>query len=578
MQCDTLYTNAEIFNTALKRIYRGFFAVRGNQVVRIGEGEPPETINAAKVVDLGGKTVVPGLIDIHTHIESAMLTPWAFASELARRGVTTIVSEPHEIANVAGMAGVEAMITAAEGAPIDIYYGIPSSVPCSSPALETTGGVIDVDEVLALMDNPGVKCLGEVMNVTSVVNEPDGKTNRIVRAFKQKSDVLPVEGHCPRLVGDELAEYMAAGIDSDHTEHSFEEFRERLFNGMLMELQDKSISQELFDFIIENDLFNNVALVTDDVMPHELVEQGHLDYIVRRAIETGFSPEQAVYCATKVPADRMRLFDRGEIRPGKLADFVVLDEVASFDVNAVYKSGALVYSKAGGDAFSASPKVAFPSAFNDSIKLGDITPETFGVKCGAGAKSATCRLIVNASPSTHTKESEITLPARDGLIDWEKNAAGALLIAVLERYGINGNIGFGFLSGIVHNKGAVASSYCHDHHNVMVAGENAADMALAVNKIKQMRGGLAVALGGEIIASAALPVGGIMSGESAAALAKDVGAVTVAMEQLGYRHIDPIMSFCTLPLAVSPALKITDCGLVDVMAQKLLPLIKSEQK
>ncbi|NLL92340.1 MAG: adenine deaminase [Ruminococcaceae bacterium] len=573
--CENLFYNANIFNTAYKKFYRGFLATRKKKIVAIGEGEPSESIVAKNSIDLEGRFVIPGLIDIHTHIESAMLTPYMFARELARRGVTTIVSEPHEIANVAGIDAVYTMIDAAQGAPIDIFYSIPSSVPSSNPSLETTGGSIEIEDVLKLMEHPHVKALGEVMNVNSVLYEKSGKTNKLVKAFRKSNPMLPVEGHCPRIVGEELAKYIFSGIDSDHTEHTLEEMKQRLFNGMMMQIQEKTVVKELMDHIVENDLYNSVALVTDDVMPHELVENGHLDYIVKLATECGFSFENAVYCATKTPADRMRLFDRGSIRPGLLADFVILDDGRSFDVYAVYKSGYEVYSKERGDRFREKSDYSFPKRYTNSIKLGKITPENFTVRVpekDTEKESVKVRRIVNSSPATQTKKDKVAFPVKKGEVVWENNDKDTLLITVFDRYKKSGNIGQGFVTGAVHKKGAVATTYNHDCHNLLVAGSNKKDMVLASNEVIKMKGGFAVALDGKIIASCPLPIGGIMSASPADELALKLGEVVKAMEMLGYNHVDPIMSFCTLTLAVSPSLKITDVGYVDVMNQKTAEL------
>ncbi len=571
MHADILFVNGKIFNTPHKRFFDGFMAVRNGKVAMTGTGEPPETLEAHTVVDLVGKYVVPGLIDIHTHIESVMLTPRALSGELAKRGVTTIVSEPHEIANVAGMRGVLEMIEAARGCDIDIFYGVPSSVPSTSEALETTGGTIGVDEVRALAGNPDMKCLGEVMNARSIVDEPDGLPRRIVAAFRQAAPEKPVEGHCPRLVGEQLAEFVYTGIDSDHTEHSLDEFKERYFFGVLVQIQDKTMSPEIAEYLNQNPgLFERTALVTDDVMADELIEEGHLDYILRRAIDCGFSPEHAVYCATKVPADRMRLFDRGELSPGRIADFAVVDDFGTFKVSDVYKDGRRVADKPsicgkdadGQDGGNLNAINDLCRGFSDetmnSVHVKHVEPSDFAVK---SAKSADVLAIEPNSSSTQTKKRVFTLGSDGQNLLWENTET--LMIAVFERYGKNGNIGRGFLCGAAHKRGAVATTYCHDHHNLMVAGANADDMALAANTVAESGGGMCVVLDGRVLAHAGLPVGGIMSDEPAEATARKIAGVTAAMIALGYDHYDPIMSFCTLSLPVSPELKITDMGLVD---------------
>ncbi len=562
MKADKLFVNGRVYSTPYKRFFDGFFAVRGGYVAAVGMGEP-EDIEADETVDMRGMYAAPGLVDSHTHVESTLMTPKALAAQLAKRGVTTVISEPHEIANVAGMRGVLEMTKAAKGCGVDIFYGIPSSVPSTSEALETTGGEIGVEAVRRLATHPDMKCLGEVMNARSIADEPDGLPRRIVAAFREAAPDKPVEGHCPRLAGSRLCEFVACGIDSDHTEHTLEEFRQRWLCGMLVQLQDKTLTREIADYLNRNpELFERTALVTDDVMADELVREGHLDRIVRRAVELGISPERAIYCATKVPADRMRLFDRGELRPGRLADFFLFENPEDMRAVATYKvGGRLSCAAAGGltDGFS-------PETLN-SVHLDRITADMLKIPSEVPRD---VRAIEVSGGTTRTKERIMRVKSKDGFLD--PGGSGALTVAVFERYGKNNNRALGVVCGDVHTRGAVASTYCHDHHNLMVAGASADDMALAANTVISSRGGICVVCGGRVLAHARLPVAGLMSGEDAESTAASVGEVTRAMLGLGYRHEHPIMSFCTLSLPVSPSLKITDVGLVDVAQGRTVDL------
>lgn len=562
MRADRLFVNGRIYSTPYKRFFEGYFAVRGGYVSALGRGEP-EGIEAEEVVDMRGMYAVPGLVDSHTHVESTLMTPRALGRELAKRGVTTIVSEPHEIANVAGMRGVLEMIDAAKGCGIDIYYGIPSSVPSTSEELETTGGVIGVREVRELAENPDMKCLGEVMNARSVADEPDGLARRIVSEFKSAAPDKPVEGHCPRLVGNRLCEFVACGIDSDHTEHTVEEFEQRWLCGMLVQLQDKTLTREIAEYLNSNpELFERTALVTDDVMADELINEGHLDRIVRKAIGLGISSERAIYCATKVPADRMRLFDRGELRPGRLADFFLAESLDDLRAVRTFKAGKEL---TGGDTSDYTG--GFSKLTLDSVHVGEITPDMLRV---ASRSDREARAIGVTSGTTRTEERRLVIKSDGEFL--VPDGRQALTVAVLERHGKNGNRALGFVCGDVHKRGAVASTYCHDHHNLTVAGASAEDMALAANTVRESRGGICVVCDGKVLAHAKLPVAGLMSDRDAETAAKSVGEVTEAMRSLGYRHEHPIMSFCTLSLPVSPALKITDVGLVDVAEGKIVGL------
>ena len=568
MNCDILFYNANIFSSSYRRFYHGFLAISGDKVARIGLGEPPETMNAEKQLDLSNKFVIPGLIDCHMHIESSMLTPQAYAWEAVRHGVTTIISEPHEIANVLGVRGIEAMMDAGVSAPLDIYYGVPSCVPSTNDTLETAGSSIDVPEVLELLKNDSIRCLGEVMNTKSVLTEPDGKANKLIRAFHEAAPDLPLEGHVPRIMGDDLATYLMSGVDSDHTEHSLEEFIERWLNGFCVQLQEKTVLPDVISYLNRHELFSNTCFVTDDVMADEMIEHGILDHIVRKAMKLGMDLKDAVYCSTWTPARRMHLWDRGELRPGKLADFVILDQEESFSIYATYKRGKCVFEKGSPRVNSVSCE-AFPADFCESVKVPHLYESDFALRTDREGL-VNVRVMQVDPVKTQTKESELVLEAKDGELLFE--ASGAAMMAVIERHGKNGNTGKGLVVGTTMKRGAVATTYSHDSHNLCVLGTNKADMAAAANTVVGMRGGMAVVENGEVIAAAALPIAGILTDKTCQDFAVDISRVTAAMRERGYDHADPIMSFCTLALPVSPQLKVTDFGYVNVTEQKIVSL------
>ncbi|MBR0343464.1 MAG: adenine deaminase [Oscillospiraceae bacterium] len=568
MKCDILFTNCNLFSSSFRLFFHGFFAISGKYITRIGIGNPPDTITADKTIDLENRFVIPGLIDVHMHIESSMLTPQAYAYEAIRHGVTTVVSEPHEIANVFGVRGIEAMMKAGENSPIDIYYGIPSCVPSTSSELETAGCEIGVAEVEELLKYEDIKCLGEVMNTKSVLSEPDGKTNRLIRAFHEKAPALPLEGHVPRIVGDDLAEYMMSGIDSDHTEHPLSELIDRWLNGFCVQLQEKTVQPDIIAYLNEHELFNNTCLVTDDVMADEMVEVGILDHVLRKALSYGMDLKDAVYCCTFTPASRMKLFDRGELRPGKLADFVILEDDEQFEILSTYKEGICVYTK-GDEPVSTVATDAFPEDFWDSVKCSSLYESNFVIHTDREGLVSVRAVKVDPT-KTHTEEVELVLEAKDGELNFEDSTACQM--AVFERHGINGNVGQGLVIGTTLKRGAIATTYSHDSHNLCVLGTNKADMASAANLVIGMHGGIAVVENGNTVAAAALPIAGILTDKTCQQFAEDISKVTAAMKDMGYTHVDPIMSFCTLALPVSPQLKITDFGYVDVSKQEILPI------
>lgn len=567
-----LIKNAKVFNSYLKKFIPADVSVRDGKFYYI-DREQSQPFAADEVLDAKGMYMIPGLIDIHMHIESSMMTPGPFGNCLAEYGVTTIVSEPHEIANVKGMRGILEMISAAKDTPIDIYYGIPSSVPSTSEELETTGGVIDFASMKHLLEEKDVVCVGEIMNYRQIIRENDLEISRFLDYLRSERPGYVIEGHCPSLTGLDLAKFLYLGINGDHTEHTLEEVRQRIENGMFFEMQDKMLKEDVIAYIRDNHLFEYVSFVTDDTMADTLFEAGQLNAVVEKAIRKGFPLEQAIYCATYTPSRRMHLYDRGAIAPGLIADFQLLANPACLRPEYVYKNGAMIYS--GEKGVTARAAHRFPEDFYHSVTLPLLTAEDFSVSAPEGVSSVTVRAIEVSRERTQTKEVSVTMPVRDGKICWQ--GSGCLLAMVIERHGKNGNIGYGFLTGDCLKEGAAATTYCHDHHNLLVAGANPEDMQIAVRRIRELNGGFLTVKDGHILAELALPVAGLLSETSLADTAKDLGAVRRSLEELGYVHYNPIMSFGTLGLPVSPALKITDKGLVDVKESKIVPLIITQE-
>ncbi|MGL5437848.1 MAG: adenine deaminase [Lachnospiraceae bacterium] len=557
-QIDLLVKNTLVYNTYFKKFYPGDVWIKDGKIYYI-DVNGTDSVEARQVVDGGGRYMIPGLIDIHMHIESSMMTPEAFCNYVVGCGVTTLVSEPHEIANVAGIRGIEAMIAAGKNTPVDVFYGIPSCVPSTSEELETTGGIITCEDMEKLKDNPYVACVGEVMSYRQIIKENDLEIGTYIEKLRKTDKIFPIEGHCPSLVDLDLAKFLYLGINGDHTEHTIEELRQRFAAGMFIEIQEKMLKKEVIDFIQENHLEEHFCFVTDDVMADTLIQEGHLDVLVRKAIALGMTPEQAIYNATYTPARRMNLLDRGTLAPGKAADFSLVSDLVNFKLEAVYKNGQEVWSP---DMEISSEKAYFPEEYYHTIQLEEQTEDSLAVKVDREDGIYPVRVMEIGSNGTRTKQTLIDMEVKDGLLKWEDT--GCLLVTVFERYGRNHNIGLGFLTGVCHKSGAVASSYAHDSHNIIAAGDNHQDILAALNRVIELQGGMVVAKDGELLAELALPVGGILSDQPARTIGNTLGQVRAAMEQLGYDHYNPIMSFATLTLPVSPALKITDRGLIDV--------------
>ncbi|WP_028562738.1 adenine deaminase C-terminal domain-containing protein [Paenibacillus pinihumi] len=567
MRVDLLIENVRIYNSYFKRFEQGNAAVLDGKFLYIGQ-RGQESFEAGEIMDGQGRYMIPGLIDIHLHIESTMITPEAFSHGLIKNGVTTIVPEPHEMANVFGLEGVTEMIKASRNCVADMFYAIPSSVPATS--METTGGSIEIEDMDELLRTERIICLGEIMNYVDVITDPDCKTNKILKHIRDNYPQLIIEGHVPKLLDLDLHKMIYSGVDSDHTHQTIEGMVARIGAGMFIELQEKSMTQEVIDYLIRHDVSEHFCFVTDDVMPDSFQRRGHLNSIVRKAIRMGMQPEQAIYASTFTPAKRMRMHDRGAIAPGKIADFVLLTELNELTIGQVYKEGRKVYDTA--EAYE--PKKAeraFPAHFYESVKLNELTEADFHVTADAEDGRYTARVMMVKDGSTFVEEHQTEAEVRNGQLMWQESGYG--LIATFERYGKGGSRAYGLIGGDTIKRGAVATTYSHDNHNLLVVGHNPQDMLLAANEVISKQGGFCAVENGEVLASLHLPVGGILTEEPLEKTAEEVDRLIGAMKSLGYRHYNPIMSISTHSLPVSPALKITDHGLIDVNKGKVIPLL-----
>ena len=572
---DLLIKNVSIFNSVFCKFFLADVYIKNGKIYYI-DRKQEHLILCDQILDGTGKYMIPGLVDIHMHIESSMMTPLSMAERLAQCGVTTIISEPHEMANVNGIQGILDMMNAGENAPIDIFYGIPSCVPATDPSLETTGGIMYMEDMKELLDHPKVTCIGEIMNYRQIIRENDLEISRLLEYLHEKYPRYVIEGHCPSLVDLDLAKFIFLGIDSDHTEHNIEELKQRFFNGMYVEIQEKMLRPEILDFIMEHQLYGHFGFVTDDVMADTLMEHGHLDCIVRKAISMGMSPEQAIYHATYTNAVRMKLTDRTMLTPGKLADFILLDDLNHFHIEATYKNGICIYDRQAPSKQHIKHAHAFPESYHHSINLDPIPSSLLAIKApDPSCKEVTVEVMRVCDGSTKTIREEAILPVTNGYIQWENS--GLLLTVVIERYGKskeNPSIGFGFTTGDLIKHGAIATTFAHDHHNLLAAGSKKEDLILALNAVIETQGGIVVTDNGKIMEQLTLKVGGILSDAPAKEIGEKLKKVRNQMIAQGYQHYNPIMSFCTLSLLASPALKISDQGIVDVANATVIPFTK----
>lgn len=568
IKVDTLITNVQIFNVYMKQFYTGHAAIRDGKFLYAGNSGADE-FEAGQVIDGEGRYMIPGLIDIHMHIESTMVTPSTFSFGLIRNGVTSIVTEPHEMANVFGRRGVTEMIHASQDTVADIFYAIPSSVPATE--LETSGGSIEIEDIAELLKEDKVICLGEIMNYLEVVHNPDCKTNQILDYVRDNHPKLIVEGHCPRLLGTELSRFIFTGVDSDHTQQTARGMDERIKAGMFVQVQEISMTREVMDYIIEAPapVSEHFCFVTDDVMPDSFVEKGHLNYLLKKAIDMGLTPEQAIYAGTFTPARRMQLNDRGSIAPGKLADFILLTDLKAFQIDEVYKRGQKVYDSE--EEYVQKPQARqFPDDFYTSVKLAPLQAEDLVIKAPIEAGTVSCRTMTVSDGTFFTEERTDEFAVSGSEVQWEDTPYA--LIATYERYNKNGNHAIGLVGGDTIHRGAIATTYSHDNHNLIVIGKNREDMILAANEVIKHQGGYCVVEDGQILSMLSLPVGGILSEEPLEEVAAEAARLVGAMVSLGYKHYTPIMSFSTHSLPVSPGLKITDLGLIRVDEREIVSI------
>ncbi len=514
--------------------------IHGDRIAALGEG-----YEAEEVVDVSGKFVMPGFIEGHIHIESSMLSPRRFAEAVSRLGTTTVVADPHEIANVLGVEGIKFMIEDSENLPVDIFFMAPSCVPATN--METSGAVISVDELRALKDEPRILGLAEMMNFPGVIlGLPD--VIEKLKIFDLK------DGHAPLLGGKELNAYIAAGIYSDHECESREEAVEKLRRGVQVMIREGTAARNLDALIglVNDHNWAFFSLVSDDRHPGTILKEGHMNHLIARAVANGVSLVNSVRMATINTARYFRLHDRGGIAPGKLADIVVSDELPG--IVHVIKNGRFVV-KDGVEV----QKITVP----EGRVVGEVRVEPDIGKLKVPAQSGKLRVIVAHEGSLITDAMIVDPEVRDGVVvsDLERDI---LKISVWERHKGTGNVGVGFVHGFGLKRGAIAGSVAHDSHNIISVGVSDEDIVAAVKHIAEMGGGFVVVADGNVIAELPLPIAGLMSDLSIHEVASKEEELKRAAVELGSKMENAFMTLSFMALPVIPHLKLTDKGLVDV--------------
>jgi adenine deaminase len=548
---DLVVRNARILNLITGELQSGDIAVCGSLIVGVFD-----SYRGVEEIDAQGRFAVPGFIDSHVHCESTLVTPAEFDRCVLPHGVTTAICDPHEISNVLGLAGLQYFLDAARNTVLDLRVQLSSCVPATH--LETSGARLLAADLVPLRHHPQVIGLAEFMNVPGVLNKDPECMDKLA-AFQGGH----IDGHAPLLAGRDLNAYLACGIRNCHESTNLAEGREKLVKGMQVLIREGSASKDLAALAPLINEFTSpfLGFCTDDRNPLDIYEEGHLDYLVRRAIALG-APLAAVYRTASWSAARgFGLADRGLIAPGYLADFLLLDDLESCTIHTVFRRGRRVTP----DSFAGR---TFPNPpGGNTMRRQPVTAEAFHVPAPSPA-SAVIGLIPGKILTEHLQAN---LPYRDGRRHADPQH-DLLKVCVLERHGRNGNIGRGFVKGFGFPDGALASSVGHDSHNICVVGANDEDMAVAVNRLLTLGGGFVAVRGGRILAELALPFAGLMSLEPFETVKQDLSALRTVVQSMGCRLPEPFLLLAFLALPVIPHLKITDFGLVDVDRFALLSL------
>lgn len=572
---DLLLTNVRLANVLTGEIYPADIAVWNGRIAAV---EPPGSLparSAQRVIDGQGRIATPGLVDAHLHIESSLVTPAAFAEAVLPLGVTTVLEDPHEVANVLGADGIRAMLAASDALPLKVEYLVSSSVP-SAVGLETAGGSIEADDVTALLAHPRVHGLAEVMDGAGIMAE-DPRLLAILAAAGGLEGYRPdspgvIEGHNPMLRGRALSAWVAIGVDSDHTLATAADLVEKARQGVTLMLQERYMTTEVIAALESLPLDIGLCLITDDVAPDYLLEVGHLDHLLRLAVRLGMDPMRALRTVTLNPARRMRLWDRGAIAPGRAADIVLVDSLADFQARLVLVDGQVV-AEEGRCLWRAETPDPLAS-LRGTLRVRRQTPDDFRLPTPIHDGELEAR-VMECVHQTVAVEGQGVVLARAGIATLPEGS-DLIWLAIVNRYDGLGGRAFGLVRGLGVQCGAFASSHAHDSHNLAVFGKTAEDMALAANTVIDMDGGIAVVRDGVVLARLPLPIAGILSDRSVAATAEDVRAVYAALNDLGLFHPYWLMRISTFTLPVSSGLRITDRGLVLAKERRLVSLWRDQ--
>ena len=546
-KADLVLKNAKYLNVFSNEFLSGDIAVANGLIAGVGK------YDGKTEIDVSGKLVLPGFIDAHIHLESSMVTPAEFAKAVVAHGTTTVITDPHEITNVMGIDGVEYMIQASQNLPIDVHFMMPSCVPATE--IDESGAELDCKDIDLYLDNKKVLGLAEMMNYLGVIN---GDKNVLSKIVTSQAHHKKIDGHAPELSGNDLNAYIAAGVYSDHECSTFENALEKLRKGQFIMIREGTAAHNLKALmpLLTQQYYSRCMFATDDKHPSDLLYGGHIDYIVKQALKNGADPIVALKTATHHAARYFLLNNKGAIASGYLADIVVVDNLEDFNVETVFKSGKLVFDGEVKDFSAPTVDEKLAEKCFDTFHLDNVTPSSFKVDGKLG-------LIGLVGGELLTRNLGIA-----DKIDVENDI---LKIACIERHKGTNHIGVGYVKGYSLKSGAVATSVAHDSHNIITVGCNDDDIAVAVNAIKDSKGGIAVVENGKIKALLELPIAGLMSDEPLTTVNEKLENAKSSVYELGAdKSIDPFMTLSFLSLPVIPSLRITTKGVFDAENWKML--------
>lgn len=546
-KADLVLKNAKYLNVFSNEFLSGDIAVANGLIAGVGK------YDGKTEIDVSGKLVLPGFIDAHIHLESSMVTPAEFAKAVVAHGTTTVITDPHEITNVMGIDGVEYMIQASQNLPIDVHFMMPSCVPATE--IDESGAELDCKDIDLYLDNKKVLGLAEMMNYVGVIN---GDKNVLSKIVTSQAHHKKIDGHAPELSGNDLNAYIAAGVYSDHECSTFENALEKLRKGQFIMIREGTAAHNLKALmpLLTQQYYSRCMFATDDKHPSDLLYGGHIDYIVKQALKNGADPIVALKTATHHAARYFLLNNKGAIASGYLADIVVVDNLEDFNVETVFKRGKLVFDGEVKDFSAPTVDEELAEKCFDTFHLNSVTPSSFKVDGKLGLIGLVGGELLTRNLGTADK------------IDVENDI---LKIACIERHKGTNHIGVGYVKGYSLKSGAVATSVAHDSHNIITVGCNDDDIAVAVNAIKDSKGGIAVVENGKIKALLELPIAGLMSDEPLTTVNEKLENAKSSAYELGAdKSIDPFMTLSFLSLPVIPSLRITTKGVFDAENWKML--------